>query len=162
MSEWSVNWLDLDWCSLAARRTAATLVALDLSLDSTTIWSGANGREVWTDGLNETSLHWGIGIVESGLDDIVGKRIPKESVQLSRLQHLLNQHILGRLLSTAEALLDDVGAELLLGQLRNSSGEHGNQRLGEDGLIEIEDVLNNVVSEWILNQDVCVVGDLAD
>lgn len=157
-----MNWLDLDWCSLTTRRTAATLVALDLCLDSTTIWGGANGREVWANGLNKTSLHWGVGIVQSSLNDVVGEGVAKESIQLGWLQHLLNQHVLGRLLSAAETLLDDIGAELLLGQLRNSAGEHSDKRLGEDRLIEIEDVLNDVVSERILDQNIGVIGDLAN
>jgi len=78
------------------------------------------------------------------------------------LQHLLNQHVLGRLLSTAETLLNHIRAELLLGQLRNTTSEHSNQRLGKDGLIEIEDVLNNVVSKRILDQNIGIVGDLAN
>lgn len=96
------------------------------------------------------------------MDDIVGKRVSKESVKLGRLKHLLDQHVLRRLLSAAEALLDDVGAELLLGQLANTTLEHSNERLGEDRLVEIKDVLHDVVAEWVLHQNVGIVGDLSD
>lgn len=147
---------------LSARWAAATLVALDLSLDATTIGSGADGRQVWADGLNQAALHGWVGVVESGLDDIVGKRVPKESVKLSRLQHLIDQHVLRRLLSATEALLNDVGAELLLRELGHAALELGNQRLGEDGLVQIEDVLNNIVAEWILDQGIGIVRDLSD
>lgn len=37
-----------------------------------------------------------------------------------------------------------------------------NQWLGEDWLIEVEDILHDIVAEWVLNQHKCGVGDLAD
>jgi len=40
--------------------------------------------------------------------------------------------------------------------------EHHDQRLGEDRLVEIEDVLDNVVSERILNQNISIVRDLSN
>ena len=40
--------------------------------------------------------------------------------------------------------------------------EHCNQGLGEDRLIQIEDILNDVVAERILNQDKCIVGNLSN
>jgi len=50
----------------------------------------------------------------------------------------------------------------LLGELGNSVLEHHDQRLGEDRLVEIEDVLDNVVSERILNQNISIVRDLSN
>jgi len=157
-----VNRLNLDWCSLAARRTATTLITLNLSLNSATIWSGTDGWKIWTDSLNETRLHLRVGIIKSSLNDIVGERISEELIKLSGLQHLLNQEILGALLSAAKTLFNDVGTELLLGQLRYSTGEHEDQRLGEDWLVEVKDVLDDVISEWILDQNIRIVGDLAN
>jgi hypothetical protein len=63
---------------------------------------------------------------------------------------------------TADALLDDIGAELLLGQLCNVSSEVEAERGGEAHLVEIEDVLHNVVAEGVLDQIEAVGRDLAD
>ena len=162
MTERDLAGFDVVRSLLAARLAAATLVSLNLCLDATTIRSGADGRQVWTDGLNQAALHSRVGVVESSLNDIVRKRVPEESVELSGLQHLINQHVLGRLLSAAEALLNDIGAEFLLRELRNATLELGNQRLSENRLIQVEDVLDHVVAKWVLDQRISVVGDLTD
>jgi len=114
MTNGSLSSFDLTWSCLTTGGAAASLVALDLCLDTAAIRSSANSRQIWSNGLNQTDLHLRVGIVESSLDDVVGERVTEQTIEFARLQHLLNQHILGRLLSTAEAFLNDVGAELLL------------------------------------------------
>ena len=86
--------LDLARSCLAAGRAAASLVALDLCLNSAAIGSGANSRQIWTNSLNKTDLHLRIGIVEGSLDDIIGEGITEETIKFGGLQHLLDQHIL--------------------------------------------------------------------
>ena len=143
--------LELARSCLTTGGAATSLVALDLGLNAAAVGGGADSGQVWTDGLNETDLHLRIGVIQSSLDNVIGEGVTEETIKLGRLQHLLDQHILGWLLGASEALLDDVGTELLLRELGNPILEHRNQGLGEDRLIQIEDVLNDVVAERILN-----------
>jgi hypothetical protein len=106
--------LNLTRSCLATGGAAASLVALDLCLNSAAIRSSANGRQIGTNGLNKTDLHLRVGVVESSLNDVVGERITEQAIKFAGLQHLLDQHILGGLLGTAEALLNDIRAKLLL------------------------------------------------
>lgn len=139
------------------------LSALELGLDAAAVGCGPDLWEDRTDGVDEAGLHRWVGVVESSLDDVVGKGVAQEALEIGgRGEHLLNQHVLAWLLGAAQALLNDVAAELLARQLANTAGEHGNERLGEDWLVEIEDVLHDVVAEGVLNESERVVGDLAD
>lgn len=148
--------------NLTAGWTAATFIALDFGLDTTTVRGSANGRQIRADGINETVLHGRIGIVQSRLDNIVGKGVSEKAIKFAGLKHLFNQHILGRLLGTTEALLNDIGAELLLGELTNTTLKHSNKRLGENWLVQIQDVLNDVVTEWVLDENIGVIGNLTN
>lgn len=47
----------------------------------------------------------------------------------------------------------------MTGQLADAVPEHGHDRLGEERLVQVNDVLNNVVSERVLHEDPGVVGD---
>lgn len=47
-------------------------------------------------------------------------------------------------------------------ELADAALEHGNNRLGEGGFIEINDVLDNVVAKWILNQYARMLSDALD
>lgn len=162
MTKGDLAGFNIVWSLLSARLATAAITALNLCLDATTVGSCADGWQVWTNGLDQATLHGRVGVVESCLDDIVRKGVAEKSVELSGLQHLLNQHVLGRLLGTTEALLNDVGTELLLRELGHTTLELGNQRLGEDRLIQIEDILDNVIAKGVLDQRISIVRDLSD
>ena len=34
--------------------------------------------------------------------------------------------------------------------------------IGEAGFLQVDDILQNIVSEWVLNQMICMLSDLAD
>src|SRR5439155_21467984 len=62
----------------------------------------------------------------------------------------------------AEAFLDDIGTEFLLGQCWYTAREAETQRLCELGFIEVKDVLNDVIAERILNEGESIFGDAGD
>lgn len=135
---------------------------LDLGLDATSVRSATDLWKNRTNSINETGLHWAVGIVNGGLDDIVGVRVAEQTLQLCWGEQLFDEHISAGILCTAQAFLNNVGAELLLGELRDLALELANKRLGEAWVIEVENVLNHVVSEWVLNQSEGVVRDHAN
>ena len=64
------------------------------------------------------------------------------------------------LLSSAKALLNNVGAELLFRQSSNLPIERKAQGVSEAFLLKIDDVLKNIVAERILHELEGAVGDL--
>lgn len=50
----------------------------------------------------------------------------------------------------------------MAGELGDAALEHANNRLGKGGFVEIDDVLNNVVPKWILDQYACMLSDALD
>jgi hypothetical protein len=76
-----------------------------------------------------------------------------------RGKHLLHNQILGWSLGASQALLNDVGTELVTRQLADATLEHLNHRLGKSWLIKVNDVLDDIITKRILHQDPCVVSD---
>lgn len=93
--------------------TSAVVVGCNLGLDAASIGSGADLRKNGANGLHQAEFLMGSGKFKSRLDDIVGKGIAKKSLHLAGGEHLLHNHVLGRSLSTAQALLNHIGAELV-------------------------------------------------
>ena len=114
MTEWCLVSFELARSCLTTRRATTSLVALNLCLNAAAVRGGADSGQIGTDSLDKADLHLRIGIVQSSLDNVVGEGVPEETIKLGRLQHLFDQHVLRWLLSATKALLDDVGAELLL------------------------------------------------
>lgn len=50
----------------------------------------------------------------------------------------------------------------MAGELGDAALEHANNRLSEGGFIEINDVLDNIVPKWILNQYARMLSDALD
>jgi hypothetical protein len=102
------------WSHLPARGSAApVVVGRDLGLDTTTVGGRSDLREDRPDGLDQAMLLMRSRIFQSCLDHIVGEGVSKKSLHLLRRQHLLNNHVLGRSLSTTQALLNYIGTELV-------------------------------------------------
>ena len=100
--------------------------------------------------------------LERRLDNVVAVRIAHELLKLLDITELLDQHLLGGHLGTADALLDDVGAEHLLGELHNLTLEAFAHGRGESSVVQVEDVLDNVVTKRILDKVEAVRRDLAN
>lgn len=159
-SKWDLALGVVGRCDLAAGGGAATVVVCgDLGLDATSIRSGANLRQNGPNSLDEAMLLVGRRVLESRLDDVVCKRVAEQSLHFLGGKHLLHDHVLGGCLGTAETLLDDVGAELVTGQLADAASECLHHGLGEGRLVQIDDILNNIVAEGILDEDSRVGGN---
>lgn len=149
--------------SLAAGgSTAATLESLNLGLNATSVGGGANRRQDGPNGVDKTELAVGSRILEGGLNDIVRVRVAEQALNLTRSKELLDDHVTRGLLGAAQALLNDVGAELVARQLTDAVLEHADNRLSEGRLVEVDDVLDHIVPKGILNQNRGVFGDLRD
>lgn len=160
-SQWQLTGRVSSWRSLA--RGSSRVDALDLGLDATTVWSATDRWKDWANSVDEALLHWAGSVVDGGLDDVIGVAVAEETLKLGlRGEHLIDKHVAALVLSAAEALLDDVGRELLAGELADLPLEHVDEWLREDGLVEVEDILHDVVAEWVLDKNESAVGDLAD
>jgi hypothetical protein len=153
---------DLTRGGTAGEGSQTTLTLLDLALNAATIGSLADGRQDWAHDLDEMDTQSRWSKLERRLDDIVAVRIAHQVLKLLDVTELLNQHLLGGHLGTADALLDDVGAELLLRELHNLAPEAFTHGRGESSVIQVEDVLDNVVAEWILDKVEAVCSDFAN
>ena len=149
-------------CLARGRHIAACIIGRDLGMDASSVRGVSNRREYGADGLNETVLLMRSGILQGGLDNIVGIGIPNEPLNLLRSKHLADNHILGRSLRAAETLLDDVGAELVAGELADATLEHGHNRLREGRFVEINNVLDNIVAKRVLDEDARLLRDALD
>jgi hypothetical protein len=102
------------------------------------------------------------GVLESSLDDVIRKRVAKKLLKLIGAEQLFNHYALGLRIGDANALLDDVGAELLPRQGADLAMEAQAEWAREGQLVQIENVLNNVVAERILHKLDAVGSDLAN
>lgn len=124
----------------------ARLTLLNLALNAATVRSLADTGQDRAHGVDEVQADVGRSKLKRSLDDIVAILIAHKLLELLSVHHLLNHHSLGGAICAADALLDDVGAELLLRKLGNVTLETEAERRGEGHVVEIEDVLNNVVA----------------
>lgn len=143
----------------AGSGTAAVVVRADLGSDAASIGRVSDRWEDRPDGFNQAVLLVWSGVLEGRLDDIVGKRIAQHLFHLVAAQHLLDYHILGLGQGTAQALLDNIGAELVPRQRTNTPTEGSHDGLSKGRIVEINDILNNVVAKGVLNQNSGMFGD---
>ena len=85
-----------------------------LSSNATAMRSLADSRQNWTNSIQELRTSIGICKIDSRLDNIIRERIPEHALKLGRSNHFLDQETTSRSVRSADALFDDVGAELLL------------------------------------------------
>ena len=67
--------------------------SLDYRLNTLFIRSCANSWWIRANGANKAVLRRWVGVIQRNLDDIVGERVPKETVDFNRLEHLFNEHV---------------------------------------------------------------------
>jgi hypothetical protein len=141
----------------------ATFTLLNLALDAATIRSLTDGWQDWAHDLNEVQAQCRRSELERSLDDVVAVRVAHQLLELLYIdKKLLNQQLLGRHLGTANALLDDVGTELLFRKLDNLALEASAHGRSEGGVVQVQNVLYDVVTERILDEMEAVRCDLTD
>ena len=141
---------------------ATGVIGRHLGVDASSVWCVSNCREDGANGLDKTMFMMGGGILQGRLDDVVGIGVPNEPLNLLRSKHLADNHVLGRGLRAAKALLNDVGAELVAGELADAALEHSHNRLSEGRLIKINDVLDNIIAKGVLDKDAGLLRDALD
>jgi hypothetical protein len=121
-------------------------LALDLGLDALAVGRVADHREDGADRLDELGALSGLGVVESGLDDVVGEGVAKETLETLLDEELVDDGATTGGISDTDALLDDVRGELLRRESRDVAEELADDSLNEAVVVEVEDVLDDVVS----------------
>lgn len=90
------------------------LTLLDLALNATSIWSLANAGQDRAHSLDQLDAKVRRCELKGSLDDVVAVLIAHQLVQRLLMHHLLDHNGLVVHISAADALLNDIGAELLL------------------------------------------------
>jgi hypothetical protein len=139
-----------------------TLPLLDLALDAATVRGLADGRQDRAHDLDEMDAQSRRGELKRSLNHVVTVRVAHELLELLGVEKLFDEELLGGHLGTADALLDDVGAELLLRKLDDLTLEALAHGSGESRVVQIEDILDDVVSKGVLDQVEAMGSDLAD
>ena len=134
----------------------------DLASDAATVRRGLDAWQDRSDGVSEAHASLIVREFESCLNDIVGEGVSQHLLKLVSKHHLLNEDTLRVLVSRAQALLDDVRRELLLGESDDLAFEAATEGSGEVRLVEVKDVLNNIVAEWVLNKIERALSDTGD
>lgn len=130
--------------------------------DATSVGGLADRRQNGTDAIHDTVTGFRIGIVHGGLNDIVGEGITKHLFKLIPGENLIDHVTPSRAIGSAEALFNDVGTELLLGQSRDVACEGSTKGVGETRFGQVKNVLHDIVAEGVLNKSKGVAGDLSD
>lgn len=136
--------------------------SLNLRLNSFSVRSVPDHRENGANSLDKLSTLSGFGVIESSLNDIVGEGVTKETFKPLLDEKLIDDGASTGSVGDSDTLLDNVRRELLSGESRNVSEELANDSLDESVVVQIENVLNNVVTESVLNEGERVVGNLGD
>jgi hypothetical protein len=80
----------------------------------------------------------------TNLHTVVAVRVTKKLLKSAPIQHFLDHHLASAVLCNADALLDDVGTELLHRQGTDVAGELTNDTVTEPVVIQIKDVLHDL------------------
>ena len=148
--------------AIGGRPNGPSAVGGNLSLNATAVGGVADRRQDGLDGLDQACAHLGLGRVQRRLNDVVGVGVSKHLLQLVRVEHLLDHQVRDGRFCMANTLLDDIGAELVLGQTRNAGLEAVAHGVRERGIVEVDDILQHIVSVRILYKGEGVLGDLSD
>ena len=117
------------------------VLALQLRLDPLAVRGVADHRQNRPDALDEEHALAGLGIVERRLNNIVGERVAQELLEPVPVEELGDERLARLGLGDADALLDDVGRELLHGQGADVAKELARDGVAETVVVEVEDVL---------------------
>lgn len=140
-------------------KTGFTL--LNLALNTATIGSLSDAGQDGTHGLDQEDTNVCRGKFESGLDNVVAIRITHELLEFLLMHHFLDHDSFSVHVSAANTLLDNVGAELLLGKLSDVSAKAETERVSEGHIVQVENVLDNIVSKRVLDELEAVCSNLA-
>ena len=143
----------------ASDSISAVVIGGDLGLYAATVWCMSNLWKEWSNRFNKAKLDRWSSVLQGRLNDIVCKGITKQTFDLLAWNDLFDNHVFRLRLGTAQALLNHVGRKLVTRKLANATLEHCNQRLCEYWLVEINDVLNHVVTEGVLDKDTSMLSD---
>lgn len=148
--------------STASKGSETALTFLNLGLNAATVWGLADLRKDGTHGFDQVQTQFRWSEFQSSLNNVITIGVTHKPLELFNVEQLLNHGSLCRHLSTADALLDDIRAELLHRKLGNLALETKAKRGREVGVVQIKNVLDNVVTKRILHKMEAVGGDLAD
>lgn len=140
----------------------ATIILLDLAGNATTVRSVADAWDDHANILVQRRLELVVGELHGGLNNIVGKTITKEFLENLRDHELADEFATRLIARASNALLNHVGAELLPGQGRDLAVESTAKGLGEARLGQVENVLDDIVAEWVLHESICIADDVID
>lgn len=147
---------------LSTGSATAAVILVDALSDATTVGSVTNAWNNWTHDVDQQTLGLWVGVIQSSLNNVVGKAIVHHLLQLVGVGQLHDQGATSLFTRGANTLLDDVGAELLARQRGDMSEERLTERLTKLRLANVHDVLNHIVAKRILNQGVTVLRDGAN
>lgn len=136
--------------------------SLNLGLNALAVRCVANHRQDWADSLDQLSTLRRLGVVKSGLDDVIGERVTQETLETLLVEQLVDDRTTSSRIGDTDALLDNVRRELLCRQSRDVTEELTNDRLDEPVVVQIENILHDIVAERILDKRERVVGNLGD
>ena len=97
-----------------SRHVATRFDSHDLACDATTVRSVLDAWQERTNGVEHHLLGLRVGVVDGGLDDVVGEAVTQHLLSLVATKHLSDQQLLNALVCSTKTLLNDVGRELLL------------------------------------------------
>jgi len=138
------------------------LFPLEFVLDSFSIRRIPDQRKDGPDSFDEHGPLGGISVVECGLNAIIPIGIPQQFLEPRSVKHLSDQKFTSSMLGNADTLFDDVGTELLDGKSTNVARKLADDRITEAVIVEVQNVLNDVVTVRILDKGECVKCDLVN
>jgi hypothetical protein len=142
-------------------------LAVDLALDTLSVRSVADHGQDRSDRLDELGTLSRLGVVERGLYDVVceprqprmcqlriretwekseGSRVPKETLEPLLDEKFVDDRTTTSRVGNSDTLLDDVRRELLSREGRNVAEELTDDRFDETVVVQVEDVLDDVVT----------------
>lgn len=142
-------------------------LAVDLALDTLSVRSVADHGQDRSDRLDELGTLSRLGVVERGLYDVVceprqprmcqlriretwekseGSRVPKETLEPLLDEKFVDDRTTTSRVGDSDTLLDDVRRELLSREGRNVAEELTDDRFDETVVVQVEDVLDDVVT----------------
>lgn len=136
------------------------LLSLELGLDSLSVRSVSDHGQDRLDVFDQDHALRRIRVVESGLNDVIGKRVSEQLLQSVSVQELANKDLSKFRVGHSDALLNDVGREFLDRESTDVTNELPDEGFTKSVVVEVKNVLNDVVTERILNQRKGVVSDL--
>jgi len=145
------RWGSLLRCHLSTGSATAAVIVLNSLGNTTAVRSVTNGRDHWSHDVDQYSLGFVIGVVQSSLNDIVGKAIVHHLLQLISVGELHDQRATSLLARSADSFLDNIGTELLARQWRDMTDESLAERLTKLRLSDIHDVLDDIIAKRILD-----------